>query len=422
MALMMKTTNLGQLISQHLPSELGEFIRLAGIGARAQGQRLFLVGGVVRDLLLGQPNLDLDLVAEANAIGLAENLAKLMGGKVIAYSRFNTAKVQWGRWSVDFATARAEWYSRPGALPSVQCQCDIKDDLGRRDFTINAMAVSLLPDEFGNLIDLHEGRVDLEKRIIRILHDNSFQDDATRIWRALRYEQRLDFTLDRHTLSILRRDIDFLATISGDRIRHEMELCLEEDRPEKCLVRADELGVLARIRPALQMDNWLSRKIRTARGLTQPYCQPLDLYFAFLVYRLEADDLEYLIHYLKLSGTLARTLRETSTLKKELPGLNQDSIPSSAIYRCLQPFSINAVFANMLATDLPLVRERIGTYLNKLRHVRTSLSGEDLINLNLASGPQVKTLLEAIRLARLDGQVGSKDQEIALAKQIALSH
>ena len=412
-----KTPNLAERITRRLPGELVDFMQLAGSMATAQTQRLFLVGGVVRDLLLERPNLDLDLVAECDAVQLAEALVKMKGGKLIVHSRFNTARIQMAKWSVDFATARAESYEKPGALPSVQCKCDIKDDLRRRDFTINAMAVYLDPLHFGELIDLHAGIEDLEQGLIRVLHDDSFRDDATRMWRAVRYEQRLNFRIERRTLLILKRDIDFLHAISRDRVRHELELCLEEDKPEKSLLRADKLGILSEIRPALEADEWVAKKIAKVRGMLQPYCPPAELYLALLVYRLPLKDLEDLIASLNFSRSVAQTLQETINLKNELSCLTVPRPPPSVIYHCLHGFSQNAILANLIASDIPIVAQRIELYLNKLRYVRTALSGEDLIDLKIASGPRIKEILEDLRMARLDGKVNNKEEEIARVKQ-----
>ena len=179
--------NLSSKIEGQLPAELVKFMRVAGEVAHSQGESLYLVGGVVRDLLLGQTNLDLDLVVEGNAINLAQQLIPVTQGKITTHPRFNTAKLQWNKWSVDLATARSETYVKPGALPSVK-PSSIDSDLFRRDFTINAMAIHLNPSRYGELIDRYGGKDDLEHKLIRVLHEKSFTDDATRILRGLRYE------------------------------------------------------------------------------------------------------------------------------------------------------------------------------------------------------------------------------------------
>jgi len=415
---MIQSLNLANQISRHLPAELVEFMHLAGSLASRQNQRLFLVGGVVRDLLLGRNNLDLDLVAEGDALKLAEELADLKNGKVIAHSRFNTAKIKWGKWSVDIATARAEAYENPGALPSVECNCDIQKDLIRRDFTINAMAIYLDPLHYGQLIDLYQGQEDLQRGYIRILHDNSFKDDATRIWRAVRYEQRLDFEIESHTLEILRRDLAYLDTISGDRIRHELELCLEEECPEKSLVRAGELGILQRINPHLTAGEWLAKKISKARGLMQPYCPPEELYLAFLVYRFSSNDLADLMQYLRFPRSVIRGLQDTLQLKNELVNLSRTDLLPSQVYRYLHPHSQTAIMANLLATDSVLVRRYIELYLNKLRHIQLDLSGDDLLEMSAISGPRMKEILEALHEAKLDGRITTREDELQMAQKM----
>jgi len=418
----MKTANLADEINKQLPAELVDFLQLAGKTASGLDYKVFLVGGVVRDLLLNRTNLDLDLVAECDAIKLAEKLAKSKNGKVIAYSRFNTAKIRWSKWSVDIATARSENYIKPGALPSVRCGGSIENDLSRRDFTINAMAVYLTPSHYGELIDLYRGQEDLERGKIRVLHDYSFRDDATRIWRSVRYEQRLNFHIESHTLNLLKRDLAYLDTISGDRIRHELELCLEEGLPEKALLRADELGIMARICPILKADNWLARKFARARGMMQPYCPPQELYLAFMVYRLSLEDVEDLIAYLRFPNTLAQVLRDTLNMKNNLSSLGTPGISPSRIYHYLHQYSQHAILANLIISENSLVRQHIELYLNKLRYVRTALTGEDLLQAGISPGPRVKEAMELLRESRLDGKLTNREDELELVKSEILSH
>ena len=273
--------NLASRIQSQLPAELVGLIAMTGGIAASLGMHLYLAGGVVRDLLLGRTNLDLDLVVEGDAISLAQKLVGANPGKLTTHPRFNTAKIRWGSGSIDLATARSETYAKPGALPTVK-PSSLHDDLFRRDFTINAMAIHLDPDRYGKLVDLYRGMHDLEHKLIRILHESSFIDDATRIWRGLRYEQRLDFLLEPATLRLLKRDLSMLDTISGDRIRHELELVLKEEYPEKALRRAGEFGVLERLHPSLKGNGWLERTFKEARRLNSPTPPPVGLYMALL--------------------------------------------------------------------------------------------------------------------------------------------
>jgi len=414
---MPKNINLSSKIEEQLPVELVAFIQRVGRIAANQGHRLYLVGGVVRDLLLGQTNLDLDLdlVVEGNAIELAQQLTTINGGEITTHPRFNTAKLQWDKWSVDLTTARSETYAKPGALPSVQSS-SIEDDLFRRDFTINAMAIELNPSHYGELIDLYGGMDNLEHKLIRILHAKSFTDDATRIWRALRYEQRLNFQLELTTLNLLKRDIPMLDTISGDRIRYELECVLKEKHPEKVLRRAGEQGVLPKISSALKGNGWLAEKFEQARQLTLPNPPPIGLYLSLLVYPLTSEENEQLISFLRLPRSLAQTIRDTISLKTKYPPLANPELSPSGIYRLLHGYSPQAVTANSLAGDSSVAHQHIQLFLDKLRYVKKALTGNDLQKMGIAPGPQMKEILQRLHEARLDGEVTSKQEERKLVE------
>jgi len=412
---MPEIVSLASKIGRQLPSELVNFVRVAGELAANQGQSLYLVGGVVRDLLLRRPNFDLDLVLEGDAINLAEQLLQVRQGRIITHRRFGTAELQWDKWSVDLATARSETYVEPGALPSVS-PGSIEDDLFRRDFTINAMAVVLNPNRYGLLIDLYGGRDDLEHKLIRVLHENSFADDATRIWRGLRYEQRLNFQLGENSLKLLKRNVSMLDTISGDRIRHELELVLEEEFPEKVLLRAKKLKVLPKLHPALKGDDWLAEKFEQARELSSPNSPSVGLYLALLTYRLNAKESEHLISQLRLSKALAQILKDTHNLKDKLDWLAQPGPRPSSIYRFLHDYSLSAIIANLLACNSLVIYQHIQFFLDKLRYIRPSLTGNDLKRMGITPGPRIKEVLDLLHDARLDERIMTKEGEIDLVE------
>ena len=413
---MVATINLSSKINHQLPAELVKFMQAAGEAAQHRRQPLYLAGGVVRDLLLGRANFDLDLVVEGDAISLAGQLTSATPAKLVTHPRFGTAKLQWDRWSVDLASARSETYARPGALPAVK-PGSIKDDLSRRDFTINTMAVELQPGRYGELLDLYGGRDDLERKFIRVLHDKSFKDDATRIWRGLRYEQRLGFQFEANTLQLLKRDMSWLDTISGDRIRHEIELILREELPEKVLRRADELGVLVWLHPSLEGNDWLADKFGEAREFSSPDLPSVDFYLSLLAYMLTAEENEQLVSYLRLPKSSARILHDTAGIKAELGLLAKPDLTPSGIYSLLQGYSSKAIVASSIAIDLPLVHQRIDLFLGKLRYVNPALTGDDLQKMGVAPGPRIKEILNLLRNARLDGIVSNKKDEEELARE-----
>ena len=406
--------NLTVSIRERLPEEVVAFIRRAGEAAAREKQRLYLVGGVVRDLLLERRNLDLDLVVEGDAIKLAQELAAGQSAKLTVHPRFGTATIAWSRYSADFATARAENYARPGALPTVKPGM-INDDLARRDFTINAMAVELNPGRFGELIDPHGGRRDLDKKLVRVLHEKSFIDDATRIWRAVRYEQRLDFKIEPGTLALLKKGLAWLDAISGDRLRHELELVFKEELPEKSLFRASQLGALGKLHLALRCDDWLTETFVQARERYLPDAlPPSELYLALLCYRLSEDEAEKLITHLRLSKAWSQALRETLALKGNIEELSVHGLPPGRIFDLLQGYSTTALAANSLAAGSATAADHIELYQNVLRHVNPALSGDDLIKMGVPQGPRIKEILQALREARLDGRVTSKKEEEAM--------
>ncbi len=408
----MTETNMSNQLEKKLPAELVRLVRIAGNLAANRGQSLYLVGGVVRDLLLDKPNFDLDLVVEGDAIELARELAEVKSARLITHPRFRTATLTWANWSVDFATARSETYAKPGALPTVK-PGSIETDLLRRDFTINAMAICLNTNRYGELIDQHRGQNDLHDGLIRVLHENSFVDDATRIWRGLRYEQRLGFQLEEATRELLRRDIPMLDTISGDRIRYELECVFREEAPEKILHRADELGVLPKLHPALKADNWLIDKFRAARKLASPKPPSFALYLALLTYRLGSEESEQLSSRLKLPKPAANLLRETQAIKANLKMLDYPELKPSYIYHLLHGLSSQSIMASLIAAASPIARQHLELYLHKLRYVKSTLNGNDLIKMGFAPGPDIRKILEQLHDARLDGKVNTRQDEEA---------
>jgi tRNA nucleotidyltransferase (CCA-adding enzyme) len=407
------TKNLTTQLHQHLSAEPLNLIQMAGELARQMGFGLYLVGGAVRDLLLGRTNLDLDLVVEGDAPRLADLLAKGVGGEVLVHRRFGTAKFRHENLTIDLATARAETYAHPGALPAVR-PSTIKDDLSRRDFTINAMAIHLDPRDFGKLVDPFQGSEDLAQRLIRVLHEKSFIDDATRMLRAIRYEQRFDFHLHPATEALLRHDVSMLGTISGDRIRHELELILREPYPERSIMRADDLGVLREVHPPLKGNGWIAHKFGQARATTHP--PSLGLYLSLLVHHLSRQEVEDLVSALNIPKATARVMRDSARLRQSLPVLDAPEMPPSAIYRLLRGYSPTSILACAIASDSPIVEDRLKLYLDRLRYVKPALDGQALKDMGIPPGPRIGEILEALRDARLDRRAKAKAEETELVR------
>ncbi|MFQ5813159.1 MAG: CBS domain-containing protein, partial [Anaerolineae bacterium] len=424
-----RRAEIAQLIEDALPAPLLELIQQASQTAAQMGSSLYVVGGFVRDLLLGTPTLDLDLVVEGNAIALAKRLQKKVGGRVTSHARFGTAKLILDAKAfpipyLDFVTARTEFYEHPTALPQVE-RSSIKQDLHRRDFTINTLAICLDPDRYGELLDFYGGEQDLKRGLIRVLHSLSFVEDPTRMLRAARLEQRLGFRLEERTEELIGNALDLLDRTTGERIRHELHLILEEQMPEGALCRLDELGVLTQIHPTLKCDDWLRERFGRLResleaGSWKPAASDQQisiLYLALMTYRLSAPDLESLVKRLKISSEDATLSRQVNRLLFSTSELVKTHRPS-AIYRLLEHYSGPAIFVLWIATDSEPVRERLELHHRTLRFVEPEIDGEYLKALGLKPSPLFGRILSALRDARLDGKVSNLEEEEAFVEKL----
>ena len=427
------------LLRRGLSEPVLTLVRQVSQTAHEMGFVPYFVGGLVRDLLLGQSIFDLDMVIEGDAIRLAERLSQTFGGRVTAHKRFGTAKWMlseevWARAadevgradelppSIDFVTARTEFYTHPTALPQVE-QSSIKQDLHRRDFTINTLAIRLDPDHWGELLDFYGGEEDLEKGVIRVLHSLSFIDDPTRILRAARLESRLGFHLDPRSEELIDDALPLLKRVSGDRIRHELELIFREDEPEYTLRRLDELGALNQIHADLTCDRWLERKYRFLREAFDQDVWGLDsedmffVHLALLAYGLDQQGLEVLSKRLKLKREYEEDLLVLLDLQGRLPELSRLD-RASRITHLLDPYPARVLSVIWIASESDLIRKRLLRYQRDWRFVESALTGEDLKALGLEPGPLFGDLLDTLRDARLDSEVGTRAEEEALVREL----
>jgi tRNA nucleotidyltransferase (CCA-adding enzyme) len=381
--------------------------------AYRQGLSLYLVGGSVRDLLLDRSHLDVDLAVEGDAASLAEELAAGVEARLTVHRRFGTASLRGPDVGLDLARTRDEHYDRPGALPSVR-RATIVQDLARRDFTVNALALGLAGEQAGLLLDPYGGRRDLAARRLRILHERSFQDDATRILRGLRYEGRLGLRFAATTRRLLCRDLSYLDTISGPRLRRELLAILAEECSERILARAQALGVLSALHPALSFDSRRAAAFAAARR--RPLAPLPEVYLCLLAAGATPDQVEGSLHRLALHGAWERALRDALRLRQEalrlaVPGLR----PSQAV-AILEPLSAAAIVAHALLEPPGVVRRRLRQYLEHWRYRRPALRGQDLQALGVAPGPAMGQMLARLRAARLDGEARGREDEVMLIR------
>jgi tRNA nucleotidyltransferase (CCA-adding enzyme) len=436
-----------------LPPAQYALLQLVGAEVDGMDYAVYVVGGFVRDLLLNGANhaataVDMDIVIEGDAIAFAERMQERYGGRIVPHKRFGTAKwllrdaahpvheqlllanLQDGFTvtdlpsHLDFVTARTEFYTAPTALPTVE-RGSIKLDLHRRDFTINTLALCLNPDRWGELLDFYGGVNDLNNGVVQVLHSLSFVDDPTRILRAVRYEQRFDFTIAARTLELLYDAIELLDRVTAARIRHELERILQETLPEKTLQRLADLGVLQQIHPALAMEAWHQAqfaRLRTIYAQTDSSNplrdEPLErLYWGILVLRLPREAHEAIIERLALRGETQRFMAGLRVLQKQHTMLT--SAPPSQVVADLD-HAEPAAIALWIALDVePTLTPILQQYLAEWRYIRPLLDGHALRALGLPPGPLFSKILHELRAARLDGQLNTLAEEEALAWSIA---
>jgi len=413
-------------LERQLPAETVNLLREVGRLAESVNVRAFVAGGFVRDLLREAPSNDLDLVVEGNGVALARHLARQLGGTVVVHRAFGTASVEgWRGGRVDVATARREQYAAPGALPTVT-PAGIEEDLARRDFTVNAMALSLTGSAFGQLLDPSGGQRDLKTRRLRILHPLAFVEDPTRIFRAARYAARLGFSVDRWTrrcVSMALRLGDYPA-LSGQRLRAELELILGEPGWERSLLTLERLSAFRLLDRAYRFSPAAGTRIRDLRNLLQwsrergVVLDSLPLALLGLVGHLPVPVAERCLRRLALSGEpLARLLEAVAQGPSVARKLEAHApAPASRRAAILQAQSIETVgFAWLVGT--PVVRSQVQWFLSEGRGVRPLLRGADLLALGVARGPTVSRFLQRLRDHRLDGLVLSREDEVRTVRE-----
>jgi len=401
--------DLSSKLTEYITPAALELIDTAASYADKNNINLFLVGGIVRDLILQRKSLDIDIVIEGSALQLASELSEKAGVKIVSHSKFGTAKITAGDFTIDIASARRELYTRPGALPTV-FNSSVAEDLFRRDFTINAMALQLNRISYGLIIDPYNGMDDIKNKFIRIIHSNSFIDDATRIFRAIRYEQRLKFRIESKTMHSLKNNIDMIDTISPDRIKHELNLFLSEEKPEYIILRANELKIFDKVSPLLQINNKIAGYFKKARQYATGNLL-LNIYYCLLTYHLDENKLSEFISLYNFPKQLRENMRQTQKLKSIIVSSAFHTDNRIEIYKTLQAFDNAAIYANIITCESGDIIKSLVFYISKLKKLRSHLSGKDLINLGVRDGPEIGIFMEKLMEARLNGKIKTKRDE-----------
>jgi len=419
---------LSKFMKERFPERIYNLLVEFGRIGDELGHSVYAVGGFVRDLLLRVENFDIDVVVEGDGIRFAEGFEKKFPCRIRTHKKFGTAIILFPNGlKIDVATARWEVYDSPAALPTVE-SASIKMDLYRRDFTVNTLAIQLNPKSFGELIDFFGGVKDIKEKVIRVLHNLSFVEDPTRVFRAVRFEQRFGFQIAKHTQNLMRNavKVGFLERLSGGRVLSEIILILQEEDPLPALRRMRDFNLLHFLHPNLKFDEQgqvLFEQIHHVISwfdllfLDQRYERWL-IYFYGLIDFLKEGEIEELCGRLSMNEKLTKKVKEgklqsDQVLLQMFSWISTNRQPKrSEIYDVLDPLSIESKLFMMAKTTQVMTRRYISLYFTQLKDTKPLLSGADLIQMGMKSGPSIRKVLTDLLKARLDEQVVTRQDEM----------
>ena len=416
---------LSSWLKEKFPAEIYDLLRLSGEVAEDLGFNAYLVGGSVRDLLRGEENLDIDIVIEGDGISFARSLGERLKAKVRAHEKFGTAQVFANRRKLDVATARTEYYESPAALPKVETS-SIKKDLYRRDFTINTLAVKLNPRDFGFLIDFFGGQRDLREKTIRVLHNLSFVEDPTRVFRAIRFSERFGFKIGKHTETLIKSTIEMnlFDKLSGPRLYEELLLSFKETDPIRTLKRLSDYGLLKVINPNLVLTEDLEATLKSMYEtiswfkllFLEEKADSGVLYLMALLSGLKDDDIRTVMDRLspspRVKELIIKGIADARDTVRRLP--LRDPVETYKLLSCLK---LETVLFTMALSKDRRKQEAISRYLTDLRNVKTILRGNDLKKMGIPPGPVYTKVLQELLDAKLRGGVKSREDEEEFVKR-----
>lgn len=428
-----KQRDLAATVQRRLPSDTVQLLKQVGQIGDELGVAVFAVGGFVRDLLLNVPNLDLDVTVEGDGIFFAETVGARLGGRVRPHQAFGTAVVVFPDGSkLDVASTRLEYYESPGVLPTVE-RASLRHDLYRRDFTINTLAICLNSARFGRLLDFFGGHKDLQERTVRVLHNLSFVEDPTRVFRAVRFEQRLQFRIDTHTEGLLRSAVrmGLVQRVGGKRLMSELTHILNEREPTPAVARMAQLGVLPAVYAGLHFgpdgEQLFAEVERVLAWYQLLYLdRPVEawaIWFLALTDRLDSASFLDLCRRLamparwmeRLFGRRYRALRRLQTLRQ---ALGRGAVRQSQLYALLHGVPSELLLYGLARSGQEELRKLVSLFLTRLVNVRPLVDGSELLAMGVERGPAVRRMKERLLAARLDGEVASRDEELELARRL----
>jgi len=429
-----KKKNIASMLKERLPRRIIRLFKEFGATADMLGYNVYLMGGLVRDIFLKRENLDVDIVIEGDGIRFAQEFAEHHDVRVRSHRKFGTAVLIFpDGFKVDVATARMEYYETPAAPPIVETS-SLKMDLFRRDFTINTLAIKLNKRDYGTLIDYFGGQKDLKEKVIRVLHNLSFVEDPTRVLRAIRFEQRFGFMIGKLTLALMKNavSINCFENLSGKRLFMELKFLLMEQRPIHGIERMSEFDLLQFIAPEIQLTNSIRELLEGIRGviawfdllyLDEPY-ETWKVYWYGITSDLDSNTLRRLEKRMQMEDLENRKMIaqrvEAHSVLDRLYRLREDN--NFGIYTLLSQYDTEILLFMMAQANNEKIKRLISYYITKLRDTRVQLMGRNLKNMGFSPGPLYKKIFTSLLEARLNDQVGSREDEIKFVNERFKEH
>ena len=429
-----RTRNVVRFMKERLSADLIKRLQQIGEVADDIGCEAFVVGGFVRDLFLYRQDEDLDIVIEGEGIAFARKYAKLVGARIHTHEKFGTAVIIFpDGFKIDVASARMEYYKFPAALPVVEMS-SIKLDLYRRDFTINTLAIQLNPDKFGTLIDFFAARKDIKEKIIRILHNLSFVEDPTRVFRAIRFEQRFEFTIGKLTAGLISNAValDFFRRLSGKRVFTELRLIMEEKNSASAIMRLNDFNLLKVIHPSITLDKIFIALLKSVKEvlswhdllfLDESYKKWV-VFFLVVINQCNAKRAQEICRRFELAPEYEKIFCvERFEADRCGSWLERNQMVSDRVlYRKLSGFRTELILYMMAAARKQAVKKSISHFFTDLRRTGILIKGRDLKKMKLMPGPVYRQVLSAVLDAKLDGKLKTKEDEIAFAHHYVETH
>ncbi|MDA8141238.1 MAG: CBS domain-containing protein [Desulfobacteraceae bacterium] len=419
-----KRRDISNFMQERLSRRVLETLHAVGKVADELSFGAYVVGGFVRDLFLYRANEDIDIVIEGDGIAFAKVYAQRHNARLHTHKTFGTAVIIFpDGFKIDVASARTEYYRFPAALPDVEMS-SIKLDLFRRDFTINTLAIHLNAGRFGKLIDFFSAQKDIKDKAIRVLHNLSFVEDPTRVFRAIRFEQRFGFTIGKLTASLIENAVkmDFFKRLSGRRVFAEIRQLLEEENPTPAISRMRDFNLLKVIHPSIVLDKNLMELLHTVKSVIswhdllfteEPYMR-WGVYFMVLIRACDSDISREICRAMELPPRLEQLFCKHRFEAQNCVSQMELKLPTTKheLYHLLNEFRTEQILFMMAVTRYKSVKKAISNYYTQLRNIQPIVGGQDLIAMGLKPGPRFSQILAAVRNEKLNGRLETREDEI----------